>query len=84
MIPMARPRGHRLSPAAWDYILAKSGLTLTEVAERAGVQRATLSGLTGGFHRASVPTAHRLAAVFGCDPEVLFPTLRSSTFVEVA
>ena len=79
---MARPRGHRLSPAAWSDILTLRGESLTSVAEHSGVPRATLSGLAGGFHRASVPVAHKIAAALGVNPETLFPTLRASMFVE--
>lgn len=81
---MARPKGHRLSPKAWDDVLRFKGDTLTAVADRADIPRATVSGLVGGFHRASVPTAHKLANALGCDPETLFPTLRASTYSEVA
>lgn len=78
---MARPRGHRLSPAAWDDILALRGESITSVAERSSIPRATISGLVGGHHRASVPIAHKLATALGCNAETLFPTLRN-TFIE--
>lgn len=72
---MARPAGHRLSPSAWDDILRLSGLSLTQVAERTGVPRATLSSLLGGHHKASVPVAKQLADGMGVHAETLFPTL---------
>lgn len=81
---MARPSGHPLSPKAFGDALRWTGLSLTEVAERSGIPRATVSSLLGGFHRASVPNCHRLAATIGCDPETLFPTLRASVFMAVA
>lgn len=80
---MARPRGHRLSPTAWEDILSLRGDSLTAVAERAGIPRATLSGLVGGHHGAATPIAHKLALALGCHPETLFPTLRSSLYAEV-
>lgn len=58
------------------------GETITSVAERSGMPRATISGLVGGHHRASVPIAHKLASALGCNAETLFPTLRN-IFVEV-
>lgn len=75
-VDMARPKGYRMSPAAWADITAMRGVTLTEVAELADVQRASLSGLVGGHARASAPMAHRIASALGCSPETLFPTLR--------
>lgn len=75
---MARPAGHKLSPEAWDDVLRLTGLTLTQVAERSGVPRPTISSLlrsTKG-HGASVPTAHRIADALGVRPVTLFPTLR--------
>ena len=81
---MARPRGHRLSPAAWQDVLTLRGLSLTQAAELAGVPRATVSGLVGGHQRASVPLTRKLSEALGCSPETLFPTLRSSTFTEAA
>jgi plasmid maintenance system antidote protein VapI len=70
-----------MSPAAWTDILNIKGLTLTQAAELADIQRATLSGLSGGHARASVPMAHAIANAVGCHPETLFPTLRA-VFVE--
>lgn len=81
---MARPSGHKLSVRAWEDMLRYSGLSLTQVAERAGIPRATVSSLLGGFHNASVPIAHKLAAAVGCHPETLFPTLQSSSFKAAA
>lgn len=71
-----RPKGHRLSVAAWDDLLLLKGESLTSVAAKAGVQRATLSGMVIGRSRASVPTAHKLANALACNPATLFPTLR--------
>lgn len=81
---MARPQGHRLSPAAWDDLLRLSGLSLTQIAERSEIPRPTLSSLLGGHHRASVPMCHRLADAIGCHPQTLFPTLRADSFQAVA
>lgn len=75
---MARPKGHRLSPEAWDDILRLSGLSLTQVSERSGIPRPTVSSLLGGHHKASVPQAHRLADAVGCRAATLFPSLRPS------
>lgn len=80
---MARPKGHRLSPTAWSDFLNLRGLTLTEAAKLADLQRATISGLVGGHARASVPMAHAISAALGLHPETLFPTLRSSLYSEV-
>lgn len=71
-----RPTGHELSRAAWEDVLRMSGLSLTQVAERAEIPRATLSSLLGGHHKASVPIAHRIAKAAGCHPATLFPSLR--------
>lgn len=73
---MPRPRGHRLSPDAWEDSLAHAGLSLTEAAERSGIPRATLSGLLGGYSRASLPQATSLANTLGVRPATLFPTIR--------
>jgi transcriptional regulator with XRE-family HTH domain len=75
MSRMARPAGHKLNRAAWEDMLRLTGLSLTQVAERAEVARPTLSTLLGGRHGASVPMAHRIAAAVGCHPQTLFPTL---------
>lgn len=81
---MARPSGHLLSPKAFGDVLRYSGLSITQVAERSEIPRATVSSLLGGFHRASVPNCHRLAQAMGCDPETLFPTLRAGSFKAAA
>lgn len=72
---MARPAGHALNRWAWDDLLRFTGLTLSAVADRADVPRATLSGLVGGHHRASKPVAHRLAVALDVHPGTLFPDL---------
>lgn len=72
---MARPAGHPLNRQAWEDILRLTGLSLTQVADRAEIARPTLSSLLGGHHAASVPMAHRIATAVGCHPETLFPTL---------
>ena len=77
MVRMARPRGHRLNPDALEALLRHAGTTITELADKAGLPRATVSGLLGGHHRASVPAAHKLADAIGCAPGALFPTLRA-------
>lgn len=81
---MARPRGYKLSTRAWDDILRLSGTNLTTVAERSGINRATLSGLVGGHHAASVPTTRKLAEALGVHAETLFPTLALGIVEEVA
>lgn len=73
--PVARPSGHLLNTKAWTDVLNMRGLSLTEVAARSEVPRATLSSLLGGHHRAAVPMAHRIALAIDCDPVTLFPTL---------
>ena len=72
-----------MSPTAWTDVLNFKGLTLTQAADMAGIQRATISGLAGGHARASVPMAHAIANAIGCHPETLFPTLRA-TYEEAA
>lgn len=72
---MPRPAGHKLNRAAWDDFLKVRGLSLTDVSKRAEIPRPTLSSLLGGFHSASVPKAHRIAAALDCNPQTLFPTL---------
>lgn len=72
---MARPAGNTLNRWAWDDLLRFTGLTLTDVAERAEIPRATLSGLVGGHHRASLPVAHRIARVLDVHPGTLFEGL---------
>ena len=72
---MARPRGHRLSPKAYEDILRLTNLTTTELADISGVPRATLSGLAGGFYRASQTNAVKIATALGVHTETLFPTM---------
>jgi plasmid maintenance system antidote protein VapI len=72
---MARPAGHQLNRAAWEDVLALKGLNVTQVSELSEVPRATLSGLLGRHHKASVPMAHRIALAIGVQPATLFPTL---------
>jgi transcriptional regulator with XRE-family HTH domain len=72
---MPRPRGHRLSTDAWEDSLTHASLTLTQVAERSGINRATLSGLLGGYSRAALPMTRQLADALGVRPGTLFPTL---------
>lgn len=81
---MARPKGLRLSPSAWNDVLRLKRLTLSEVAELADINRATISGLVGGHARASLPMARQLADALEVDAETLFPTLRHRLFAEVA
>lgn len=73
---MARPKGYRLSSQAWDDLVRIKGTNITQVAERAGVGSATISGLLHGHARASLPMAHKVAAALECHPETLFPTIR--------
>jgi plasmid maintenance system antidote protein VapI len=80
---MARPRGHRLSPPAWEDALRFAGLTLTQTAACAGIPRATISSLVGGHHRATFREARKIAAALDCRPETLFPSLLP-TYAEVA
>lgn len=80
---MARPKGHGISPEAWNDLITLRGYSLTEVAARANIQRATLSAITNEHARASIPVAHALANALGCHPETLFPTLRPK-FAEAA
>jgi transcriptional regulator with XRE-family HTH domain len=76
---MARPRGYPLNKDAFEWLLNQHlGKSLTHVAEAAGIQRATLSGLVGGYQRASAPMAHKLANAMDCKVGLLFPTLGSS------
>jgi plasmid maintenance system antidote protein VapI len=79
---MARPAGHKLNRAAFEDMLKVRGLSITELHERTEIPRATISSLLGGFHAASIPTAHRLALGLDCQPQTLFPTLGSSVEAE--
>lgn len=74
---MARPRGHRLSPPAFEFASNAAGLTITQLAERSGIPRATISGLLGGHHRASVKMVAALSDALTCPPGLLFPTMLS-------
>lgn len=76
---MARPKGHPLNRDAWeDWTEHHLGESLTQIADRSGIPRPSLSGIVGGFTRASVPMAHRLAAATGCRVGTLFPSLGAS------
>jgi transcriptional regulator with XRE-family HTH domain len=56
--------------------LAK-GLTQVELARKAGIRQATVSGLeTGRTKRVDFPVLERLAAVLGVAPHRLFQTVR--------
>jgi plasmid maintenance system antidote protein VapI len=79
---MPRPRGFRLSRAAFDDCIEHAGLTLTQAADRADIPRASLSALVGGHSRAAMPTVKQLADALGCRQATLFPTL-THTFAEV-
>lgn len=72
---MARPKGNPMSRPAWEDILRLTGRSLTEVAELADVPRSTLSGLSRGHQRASVPQAHKIARALDIHPATLFPGL---------
>lgn len=72
---MARPAGHEMSREAWEDVLRLSGLSLTEVAKIAEVPRPTLSAVSRGHSKASVPLCHKIAKAAGCHPHTLFPTL---------
>lgn len=64
-----------MSRPAWEDILRLTGRSLTDVAEISGVPRSTLSGLSRGHHRASIPQAHTIAAALDIHAETLFPGL---------
>src|SRR4051812_30842732 len=72
---MARPAGHKLSPVAWEDVLNLTGDTLTDISQRSGVPRATLSSLLGGHHTASRPVAKAIARAAGVRSATLFPSL---------
>lgn len=80
---MPNPAGHSLNRHAWDDLLKLVGLSLTQVAEYADINRSTLSGLVGGHQNASIPTAHKIARAVGCHPATLFPTLSTAVDVKV-
>lgn len=70
---MARPRGHYLNPDRLDEYMADKGKSLTDVASAADIPRATLSGLYGQHHAASVVIANQLAVSTGIALGSLFP-----------
>lgn len=72
---MPRPAGHLLNRDAFQDFLDRTGLSITEVADRADLPRSTVSALLGGFSKAATPNAHKIAAAVGCRPGTLFPTL---------
>lgn len=72
---MPRPAGHQLNRDAFQDFLDRTGLTITEVADRADLPRSTISALLGGHSKAATPNAHRIALAIGCRPGTLFPTL---------
>lgn len=72
---MPRPAGHLLNREAFAELLDRTGLTLTDVADRADLPRSTVSALVGGHSRAATPNAHKIALAIGCRPATLFPTL---------
>lgn len=72
---MPRPAGHQLNRDAFQDFLDRTGLSITEVADRADLPRSTISALLGGHSRAATPSAHRIATAIGCRPGTLFPTL---------
>lgn len=82
---MARPKGHTLSRDAWDDVLRLSGKSLPDVAEATpDIPAATLRGLVGGFHGASIPQAHKIARAAGCrNVGTLFPTLIGTPVAQV-
>lgn len=76
---MARPKGHPLNRDAWeDWLERHLGVSVTAIADVADIPRATISGLVGGYRRASAPVAHKLAQAMGCKVGTLFPTLGAS------
>lgn len=72
---MPRPAGHLLNRDAFQDFLDRTGLSLTEVADRADLPRSTVSALLGGYSKAATPNAHKIATAVGCRPQTLFPTL---------
>lgn len=72
VIGMARPKGFKLSPESWADITRLGGLSLTQVAEAAGIPRSTLSSLLGGHHRASPVMCDRIALAMTVHPVTLF------------
>lgn len=72
---MPRPAGHLLNRDAFQDFLDRTGLSLTEVADRADLPRSTVSALLGGYSRAATPNAYKIATAIGCRAETLFPDL---------
>lgn len=72
---MARPQGHSLSRYAFEDISRLQGVSQKKVADMAGLSPATLSCITTGRRRASVPLAYRIAEALDCHPQTLFPSL---------
>lgn len=72
---MARPSGYKLSRFALDDISKLQGLSISDIAERSGIPRATISSLAGGHHKASMTIARRLAETLSVSPQSLFPEL---------
>jgi transcriptional regulator with XRE-family HTH domain len=54
-----------------EQLCAERGLTLEQLAERAGVLLTTVAGIAAGTARAQPSTRRRLAAVLGLEPEAL-------------
>jgi transcriptional regulator with XRE-family HTH domain len=72
---MARPKGYRLSRAAFLDLARAKHLSMSEIAALGGMPLTTLSGLVNGDHGASMRTVRKLADGLGCEPETLFPEL---------
>lgn len=72
---MARPKGYRLSRAAFLDLITAKRLSMSEVAELGGMPLTTLSGLVNGDHGASMKTVRKLSDGLGCSAETLFPQL---------
>lgn len=73
---MARPKGYKLSRAAWDDLVrGAKRLTVSDVADATGIQSATISNLIGGKAGASLTMARKLCAGLDVDVETLFPAL---------
>ena len=72
---MARPRGYRLNPEAFDDLLHAAGIKAANVAERADVSKGTLSSLAKGDHGAALPVVLRIAKALNAHPATLFPEL---------
>jgi transcriptional regulator with XRE-family HTH domain len=80
---MARPRGKRLNPDAFDDAVSRhpnGPFTKTEVASGADISPGTLADLYGGRRRASEEIVRNLAQFLNVRPGTLFPEL--GPFVE--